>query len=46
MNVYTVKLASGFRHLTSKREALRIARLTKSDGWPTFVKINGEVIFA
>jgi uncharacterized coiled-coil protein SlyX len=43
---YTVKTRSGFRHLTNKREALRIARIEKSDGWPTFVKAGGQVIFS
>lgn len=45
-NIYTVKTNSGYYlHLTNKREALRIARAVKSDGWETFVKINGNVIF-
>jgi len=44
---YTVKTRSGYRHLSSKREALRIARIEKSDGWPTFVKDeNDSVIFS
>jgi hypothetical protein len=44
-NIYTVKTNSGYLRLTNKREALRIARAVKSDGWETFVKINGNVIF-
>jgi hypothetical protein len=43
---YTVKTNNGYRHLTNKREALRIARVMKSDGWPTFVKAGEKVIFS
>ena len=43
---YTVKTNTGFLHLNNKREALRIARIMKSDGWPTFVKSEDKVIFS
>jgi Tol biopolymer transport system component len=43
---YTVKTRSGFRNLTNKQEALRIAKIEKSDGWPTFVKAGDKVIFS
>lgn len=45
-NIYTVKTNNGFINLYSRKEAMRIARIQKSDGWPTFVKKNGVVIFS
>jgi len=42
---YSVKTRSGFLFFTNKKDAIRIARIEKSDGWPTFVKTDGVVIF-
>ena len=46
MKTYTVKTRIGFRHLKNKREALRISKIEKSDGWPTFVKADDKIIFS
>ena len=44
-HIYTVKTHSGFRYLNNKKEALRIAKIEKSDSWPTFVKSAEATIF-
>ena len=44
--IYTVKTRNGFRTMKNRREAMRIAKIEKSDGWPTFVKADEKVIFS